>query len=109
MDVLKWLAHFLPVDPDPTGGFWIFRLPERCKWMGSVFEAHDRYYIEGPLLDPPMRLADIDWRVFKALTMAAESEPDLIKRCHRAKDICKYWRIMRACGHALYNRHRAAP
>lgn len=102
MDVLRWLARYIPVDPNPDGGLWIFRLPERARWMNAVFVYHDNYYIQGPMMG--MKLSDIDWRVFKSLTILAETEPDLIKRCHRARDICRYWPIMRTAGHILYDR-----
>jgi len=72
--------------------------------MQSVFEMHDRYYDIGPASE--MRLSEIDWRIFKALTIAAELPDDPMDRCHRAADICKYWPIMRSAGHYLYNRHK---
>lgn len=102
--IIKWIAKLIPVDPDPTGGFWFFRLPERCQWMQSAFKYHDYYYEIG--FDHDMRLSDIDWRIFKALTILAEQPDDPMERCRRAKDICKYWRIMRIAGRFLYNRHR---
>lgn len=102
MDILKWIASFLPRDPSNEAGFGPFRLPERCAWMQPIFEYHDKYYDEGPVAG--MKLSDIDWRIFKALTIAAEQTEDLIERCHRAHDICRYWPIMREAGHYLYNR-----
>jgi hypothetical protein len=104
MDVLKWLARFIPRDPQTGGGFGPFRLPERARWMNVIFEYHDLWYDIGP--DSDMRLSEIDWKVFKALAILAESEPDLIKRCQKVHDICKYWSIMRSAGHYLYNRHK---
>lgn len=104
MDILKWLASFLPRDSSNEAGYGPFRLPDRCDWMQEIFEFHDLYYDEGPKND--MRLSDIDWRIFKALVLKAETEPDLIERCHRAHDICRYWPIMRSFGHTLYGRNK---
>lgn len=104
MDILKYLAKFIPRDPDNTGGFGPFRLPKRAEWMNQVFKYHDYYYDIGPGMG--MRLSDIDWRIFKALTIAAELAEDPMEKCHRAKDICKYWPIMRSAGHYLYARHK---
>lgn len=103
MDLLKWLARLIPRDPDNSGGFGPFRLPERAQWMNEVFKYHDHYYDVGPAAG--MKLSDIDWRIFKALTILAEEEPDMIKRCHKVRDICKYWPIMRSAGHYLYDRN----
>jgi hypothetical protein len=103
VDVLKWLARFIPRDPNNTGGFGPFRLPKRALWMNQVFKYHDYYYDIGP--KSKMRLSEIDWRIFKALTITAEQPEDWMERCHRAKDICKYWPLMRSFGHYLYNRH----
>lgn len=103
MDLLKWLAKFLPRDPKNEGGFGPFKLPERALWMNAVFKYHDLYYDIGP--GSGMRLSDIDWRVFKALVILAETAEDPIERCHRARDICEFWPIMRSAGHYLYARH----
>lgn len=102
MDLLKWLARLIPRDPNNTGGFGPFRLPEDAAWMNQVFEYHDYYYDVGP--ESGMRLSDIDWRIFKALTILAEQSEDPMERCHRAAQICEYWPIMRKAGHYLYNR-----
>lgn len=102
MDIIKWLAKLLPRDPNNTAGYGPFRLPDDCDWMQPVFSAHDRYYDVGP--DAQMSLSEIDWRIFKALTIAAELPEDTIERCHRAHQICRYWPIMRSVGHYLYNR-----
>ncbi len=104
MDLLKELAKLLPTDKNNSAGYGPFRLPDRCEWMQSVFSYHDYYYLIGP--DADMRLSDIDWRIFKALTIAAELPDDPMERCHRAKDICEYWPIMRSVGHYLYGRHK---
>jgi hypothetical protein len=104
-DLLKWLARFLPRDPNNTGGFGPFRLPKRALWMNEIFKYHDLWYDIGP--KHGMRLSDIDCRVWKGLCLLAEEEPDLIKRCHMYHDICRYWPIMRSAGHYLYNRHGA--
>lgn len=101
-DLLKWLARFLPRDPNNTGGFGPFRLPERAQWMNDVFKYHDHYYDVGPVSG--MTRAEIDVRVWKALTIRAELEPDLIQRCHMYHDICRYWPIMRSAGYYLYDR-----
>lgn len=103
MDLLKELARLLPEDPNGTAGYGPFRLPKRCDWMQPIFAMHDHYYKVGP--KSGMRLSDIDWRIFKALTIAAELPEDPMERCHRAKDICEYWPIMRSVGHYLYARH----
>lgn len=105
IDPLKWLARLLPIDPRNDAGFGPFRLPKRCEWMQAVFRYHDHYYIEGPKVG--MRLSEIDWRIFKALTIAADEPEDWMHKCHRARDICRYWPIMRSAGHYLYNRHKA--
>ena len=102
-DLLKWFARFLPRDPNNSGGFGPFRLPERALWMNDVFKYHDLYYDIGPAADMP--LSEIDWRVFKALTILAETAETYMERCHRAHDICTYWPIMRKAGHYLYKRH----
>lgn len=102
-DPLKWLARLIPRDPNNTGGFGPFRLPERAQWMNAVFKYHDHYYDVGP--ESGMKRGDIDWRVFKALVILAEQAEDEVQRCHRAHDICKYWPIMRSAGYYLYNRH----
>lgn len=70
--------------------------------MNQVFVMHDHYYDVGPAAGMPR--AEIDWRIFKALTILAEQEPDLIQRCHKVHDICRYWPIMRGAGFYLYNR-----
>jgi hypothetical protein len=103
MDLLKLLAKLLPVDQSDAAGYGPFRLPKEAAWMESVFEYHDHYYRVGP--QAGMRLSDIDWRVFKALTIAAEEAEDPMDRCHRATQICKYWLPMRKFGHYLYARH----
>jgi hypothetical protein len=103
MDVIKWLASFIPRDPETKGGLGPFNLPERCAWMEPAFKYHDYYYDIGP--KEGMRLSDIDWRIFKVLVITAEQATDPMERCHRAKDICRYWPIMRSAGHYLYNRH----
>lgn len=105
MDILKELAKLLPVDPDNSAGYGPFRLPERARWMERVFEDHDRYYLIGPGLYPPMHLSEIDSRIFNALVILANTEPDLIRRCQRFHDVCDYWPIMRSVGHYLYGRH----
>jgi len=102
MDILKWLASFLPRDPSNDAGFGPFGLPDSALWMNEIFQFHDLYYDKGP--ENNMRLSDIDWRIFKALTIKAEEPEDYIERCHRAHDICTYWPIMRRAGHYLYNR-----
>lgn len=107
MDLLKELAKLLPVDADPTAGYGPFRLPDECAWMESVFAMHDHYYLVGPAAG--MRLSEIDWRIFKALTIKAEMPDDWMERCHRARHICEYWPIMRSVGHYLYNRHGVIP
>lgn len=104
IDILKELAKLLPEDSQEGGGYGIFRLPESARWMESVFKYHDHYYEIG--VENNMALSDIDWRIFKALTIKAETEPDLIKRCSMVHDICRYWPIMRSVGHYLYGRHR---
>lgn len=102
-DLLKWIAKLIPRDPSNEAGLGPFRLPSpRCDWMLPIFEYHDLFYDQGPAVG--MRLSDIDWRIFKALTIAAEEPEDFIDRCHRAHDICRYWPIMRSAGHYLYNR-----
>jgi hypothetical protein len=105
IDLIKELAILIPDDPENKAGWGPFTLPDRCDWMASVFWYHDHYYEVGPNIDPPMRLSDIDWRIFKALTILAEQPADPMERCCRAKDICKYWPIMRSAGHYLYARH----
>lgn len=103
MDILKWLASFLPRDPSNDAGYGPFRLPSpECDWMQPVFTYHDMYFDIGP--DADMKLSDIDWRIFKALTIAAELPDDPMERCHRAMQITKYWPIMRRADHYLYNR-----
>lgn len=104
MDVLKWLAKLLPVDENDSAGFGPFRLPKSADWMQSVFRYHDYYYRIGP--KQGMRLSDIDWRIFKALTIAAEIPEDPMERCRRARQICRYWPLMRVFGHYLYGRHK---
>ena len=104
MDILKWLASFLPRDSSNDAGYGPFRLPDRCAWMQEIFAYHDLYYDQGPAID--MKLSDIDWRVFKALCIKAEEVDDHIERCHRAHDICKYWPVMRQAGHYMYGRNR---
>lgn len=104
MDVIKYLAKLLPLDESDTAGYGPFRLPKSARWMEPVFEYHDYYYRIGP--DAGMRLSDIDWRIFKALTIAAEQAEDPIERCKRATQICRYWRIMRVVGRYLYGRHK---
>ena len=101
--MLKWLARLIPRDPSTKAGLGPFTLPESAKWMETVFEYHDHYYEIGP--SHGMRLADIDWRIFKALVQAAEIPEDPMERCHRANDVCLYWSIMRKAGHLLYARH----
>lgn len=103
MDLLKMLAKLVPEDVESKGGWGPFELPERCDWMEPVFRMHDYYYEIGP--GAGMRLSEIDWRIFKALGIAAELPEDWMERCHRASDICTYWPIMRAAGHYLYARH----
>lgn len=103
MDILKWLASFLPRDSSNDAGYGPFRLPSpECDWMQPVFVMHDHYYDVGP--DTGMTLSEIDWRVFKSLTIAAEQAETYMERCHRAMQIAKYWPIMRRAGHLLYNR-----
>lgn len=104
MDILKWLARFIPRDPETKAGFGPFEISEEAKWMESVLQYHDLYYDIGPEKD--MRLSDIEWRIFKALTIAAEQVEDPMERCKRAKHICRYWPIMRSAGHYLYDRHK---
>ena len=104
MDILKWLARFIPRDPSNEAGFGPFRLPPECDWMQEIFAFHDMYYDAGPAAG--MKLSDIDWRIFKALAIKAETEPDLIERCHKVLQICEYWPIMRKVGHYLYDRSR---
>lgn len=104
MDILKWLVSFLPRDPSSEAGYGPFRLPPECDWMQEIFEYHDEWYDVGP--DSGMRLSDIDWKIFKALTLKAETDPDPIERCHKALQICEYWPIMRKAGHYLYGRNR---
>lgn len=103
MDLLKWLATFIPEDPETKGGLGPFTISEDAAWMEPVFAYHDHYYVIGPSIG--MRLSDIDWRIFKALTIAAEQADDPMEKCHRASHICLYWPIMRKAGHYLYNRH----
>lgn len=103
IDLLKWFARLIPRDSSNEAGMGPFRLPDRCYWMQPIFEYHDRYYDIGP--EAGMRLSDVDWRIFKALTIAAEEPEDFIERCHRAHDICRYWPIMRSAGHYLYARN----
>ena len=102
-DLVKWIAKLIPRDPSNEAGMGPFRLPESARWMDSVFVMHDHYYDVGP--ENNMRLSDIDWRIFKALTILAEQPEDTIERCHRAYDICRYWPIMRSFGHTLYGRN----
>lgn len=105
MDILKWLARFLPEDKEVKAGFGPFRLPDECSWMEPIFEYHDHYYVVGP--EKGMRLSEIDARIFKALSIAAtQPELDWMIQCKRIKHICKYWPIMRSFGHYLYARHR---
>lgn len=104
MDILKWIFKWIPEDPDPTGGFYAFRLPKSCEWMNDVLEYHDRWYRDGPKIG--MKLSDIDWRIYKALTIRIEQEMDLIKRCHMAEQVCWVFPIMRKVGRKLYGRSR---
>jgi len=104
LNPFRWLVRQIPEDPSDEPGFWFLRLPKRCDWMRSVFRYHDYFYRIGPKYD--MRLSDIDWRTFKALVIAAEVPEDPMERCHRANDICRYWRLARIGGHSLFNRHR---
>lgn len=109
-DLLKIIANQIPRDSDNSGGFGPFRLPEEAAaWMSEIFEYHDRYYDIGPTLTPPMPLSEIDWRIFRALTIKAESAETDIERCHRAHDICRYWPVMRSVGHYLYGRYKLTP
>lgn len=103
LDPLKWFAKLLPEDPNEKAGYGPFTLPDRCVWMQSVFKTHDHYYDIGPSIH--MKLSDIDWRIFRALVMAADTVDDPMELCHRAHDICTYWPIMRDFGHYLYGRH----
>lgn len=103
IDLLKLMASYIPEDPENKPGLFIFELPDRCSWMASIFEYHDNWYKVGPSIG--MRLSEIDWRIFKGLTIKAEEPSDWMERCHRAQDICTYWSIMRSAGHYLYNRH----
>lgn len=104
MDLLKALARLLPEDPNNSAGYGPFRLPSpECDWMQSIFSMHDRYYEIGP--DAGMRLSNIDWRIFRALCIAAELPDDPLERCKRARQICRYWPIMRIAGRYLYGRH----
>jgi hypothetical protein len=105
MDVLKWLARWIPRDPVPKAGLGPFVLPKSCAWMSELLaEHHDRFYDIGPEQDPPMRLSDVDSRVFNALVMLANTEPDPILRCHRFRQICEVWPVMHSAGHYLYAR-----
>lgn len=101
--ILRRLARFIPHDPVTRAGLGPFTLPASAQWMESVFAYHDFYYDIGPANN--MRLSDIDWRIFRALTIAAAQAEDPMQRCHRAHQICLYWPIMRRAGHILYNRH----
>jgi hypothetical protein len=103
MDLLKELAKLLPDDPSNRAGYGPFRLPDDAEWMQPIFAMHDRYYVVGP--GAGMRLSDIDWRIFKGLTIAAELPEDPLERCSRARQICTYWPVMRSLGHYLFNRH----
>lgn len=105
MDVLKWLASFIPRDPSNEAGMGPFRLPDSALWMNSVFVMHDYYYDIGPGSD--MKLSDIDWRIFKALVILAEQPDEPMERCRRARDICRYWPLMRSADHYLYGRNKA--
>lgn len=102
-DPLKWLARLIPRDPSNAAGMGPFRLPEDAAWMQPIFNYHDHYYDVGP--SSGMSLSEIDWRIFKALTIAAEQAEETMERCHRARQICRYWPIMRSAGHYLYKRH----
>lgn len=112
MDVLKWLAKWIPEDKTKRSGWGPFNLetldPEAAAWMGPILrQYHDPWFKQGPELDPPMRLSDIDVRIWKALTIAATlPELDPIVQCHRLKDIAFYWPKMHSAGHYLYGRDK---
>ncbi len=104
MDILKWIASFIPRDPSNEAGMGPFRLPSpECDWMQEIFEYHDLWYDIGPKSGMP--LSDIDWRIFKALSIKDEEPIENIERCHRVLQICEYWPIMRKAGHYLYKRN----
>lgn len=105
MDILKIIAKQIPRDPESKGGFWVFQLPDDCEWMQGVFKYHDLYYDIGAKAG--MRLSEIDARIFKALSIAAtHSDLDWMEQCHRIRQVCRYWPIMRSAGHYLFNRHK---
>jgi hypothetical protein len=104
VDLLKWLASFIPRDPETKAGLGPFELPESAAWMRPIFKYHDHFYEVGPASG--MRLSEIDARIFRALAIAAtDPSLDWMEQCKRAKDVCTYWPIMRSAGHYLYNRH----
>lgn len=108
-DLLKWLARWIPHDPKGRAGLGPFDLewwdPD-AKWMWDIVKVyHDLWYEIGPKQDPPMPLSEIDWRIFKAWTIAAGLPESDMERCKRAKQICYYWPKMRSLDHYLYNRH----
>lgn len=102
MDILKWLASFLPRDPSNRAGFGPFGLPSRCEWMQRAANLHDWDYDKGP--KEGERLSTIDSDLFNRWVIEAMSCPDPMDRCHRIANICEFWPIARKAGHYLYDR-----
>lgn len=100
MDLLKWLAKLIPRDPRDTAGIGPFRIPSDHPFQRAA-PTHDFRY------DNPteQRLSEVDWELFNAWFFITRAEPDPIKRCHLARDMCDWWPYARIAGHYLYGRH----
>lgn len=103
MDILKKLLNYiLPEDPDDSAGYGPFRLPSpECDWMARAATLHDWEFTNAE--KSGKRLSEVDWELFYRWVLEAKSEQDPAKRCHRAREICRYWPLARIAGRYLWD------
>lgn len=101
---LKWWINRKLPEADNRAGIGPFRLGEDYDWMHRAWVLHDHDYSESDYRVTPdtpvpkLRRSESDWNSFWRLVMLARAEPDPIKRCRKAHQICEIWPIARRGG-----------
>jgi len=104
MNPLKWFVNLWKPETDNSAGVGPFRLGPEYDWMQIVWNIHDYDYGESdPRVTPETpvpetRRSESDWGAFHRLYLIASKEPDPIRRCQMAMQICKIWPIARRGG-----------
>jgi hypothetical protein len=91
----KIFGRIIPQDTSDDCGVGPFKLPHNHPFTRAC-QLHDYEFVESHRSGK--RLSEVDWDLFYRWVLIAAAEPEPLKRCRLAEDICQYWPIARRFG-----------